>query len=62
MKNRSRYPDTCSDLVRVTGIEPAWIAPPDPKSGASASSAIPAKLVLVYQLDGRLSMDEGHSI
>ena len=29
-------------LVRATGIEPAWKIPPDPKSGASASSATPA--------------------
>ena len=29
-------------LVRVTGVEPARRAAPDPKSGASANSAIPA--------------------
>lgn len=29
-------------MVRATGLEPARIAPPDPKSGASANSATPA--------------------
>ena len=29
-------------MVRVTGVEPAQDSPPDPKSGASANSAIPA--------------------
>ena len=43
-KNKSEQSELCSDLVRVTGVEPAWIAPPDPKSGASASSAIPANI------------------
>ena len=28
--------------VRVTGLEPAQVTPPEPKSGASANSAIPA--------------------
>ncbi len=27
------------DLVRKRGLEPLWIAPPDPKSGASANFA-----------------------
>ena len=31
-----------SKMVQVTGVEPARIAPLDPKSSASASSAIPA--------------------
>ena len=26
--------------VRIIGVEPTWIAPPDPKSGASANFAI----------------------
>ena len=30
-------------MVQVTGLEPAQIAPLDPKSSASANSAIPAK-------------------
>ena len=30
-------------LVRIIGVEPTWIAPPDPKSGASANFAISAK-------------------
>ena len=29
-------------MVRVTGVEPALCEEPDPKSGASANSAIPA--------------------
>ena len=29
-------------LVRIIGVEPTWIAPPDPKSGASANFAISA--------------------
>ena len=32
-------------LVRVTGLEPAHRKIPDPKSGASANSAIPANEV-----------------
>ncbi len=31
-----------SDVVRVTGLEPARLLPPEPKSGASANSATPA--------------------
>ena len=31
-------------MVRVTGVEPARIAPPEPKSGAYANFAIPALL------------------
>jgi hypothetical protein len=30
-------------FVRMIGVEPTWIAPPDPKSGASASFATSAK-------------------
>ena len=29
-------------VVRIIGVEPTWIAPPDPKSGASANFAISA--------------------
>ncbi len=29
-------------FVRIIGVEPTWIAPPDPKSGASANFAISA--------------------
>ena len=32
-------------MVRVTGLEPAHRKIPDPKSGASANSAIPADLM-----------------
>jgi hypothetical protein len=28
-----------STLVRKGGLEPPWVSPPDPKSGASANSA-----------------------
>ena len=28
-----------SKNVRMIGVEPTWIAPPDPKSGASANFA-----------------------
>ena len=31
--------------VRIIGVEPTWIAPPDPKSGASANFAISAVCV-----------------
>ena len=33
--------------VRIIGVEPTWIAPPDPKSGASANFAISAFLRLL---------------
>ena len=29
-------------VVRIIGVEPTWITPPDPKSGASANFAISA--------------------
>ncbi len=32
-------------LVRKGGLEPPWVSPPDPKSGASANSATFAHLV-----------------
>ena len=32
-----------TSMVQVTGLEPARITPLDPKSSASANSAIPAK-------------------
>lgn len=31
-----------SDNVRVEGLEPPWIAPPDPKSGMSTNFTTPA--------------------
>ena len=31
-------------LVRITGLEPAWVAPHEPESCASANSAISARL------------------
>ena len=35
-------------MVRVTGLEPAHLEIPDPKSGASANSAIPADKVRYF--------------
>ena len=32
-------------LMRITGLEPARLLTPEPKSGASANSAIPARLL-----------------
>ena len=40
--SQSKRYNACSGVVRVTGVEPARRAAPDPKSGASANSAIPA--------------------
>jgi len=34
----------CKFLVRKGGLEPPWVSPPDPKSGASANSATFARL------------------
>ena len=31
-------------MVRITGLEPAWVAPHEPESCASANSAISARL------------------
>ena len=31
-------------LVRMIGVEPTWITPPDPKSGASANFATSASV------------------
>lgn len=33
-----------SFVVRVEGLEPPWIAPPDPKSGMSTNFTTPASL------------------
>ena len=40
--SRSKRYKACSDLVRVVGVEPTRIASQEPKSCASANSAIPA--------------------
>ena len=37
-----------TSIVRVTGLEPARLAALEPKSNASANSAIPAYLALFY--------------
>ena len=36
-----------NSFVRIIGVEPTWIAPPDPKSGASANFAISALVRLL---------------
>ena len=36
-------------MVRVKGLEPPLLAEPDPKSGASASSATPAYLKFILK-------------
>ena len=41
------------NLVRKRGLEPLWIAPPDPKSGASANFATSAAFVFSYLRLGR---------
>lgn len=33
-----------SGVVRVEGLEPPWIAPPDPKSGMSTNFTTPASI------------------
>ena len=50
-------------MVRERGLEPPRLAAPDPKSGASASSATPARVVRppglepgTYGLEGRCSI------
>lgn len=35
-------------IVRVEGLEPPWIAPPDPKSGMSTNFTTPANAVCPY--------------
>lgn len=35
-------------IVRVEGLEPPWIAPPDPKSGMSTNFTTPAFAVYPY--------------
>lgn len=39
-----------SFIVRVEGLEPPWIAPPDPKSGMSTNFTTPAFSVYSYIL------------
>lgn len=43
-KNRVSDYNAYSDVVRITGLEPAWVAPHEPESCASANSAISARL------------------
>ena len=37
-------------VVRIIGVEPTWIAPPDPKSGASANFATSASMPAVRKI------------
>ena len=46
-KNKSEQSELCSDVVRVKGLEPSRPGAPEPKSGASANSAIPAQHVRI---------------
>lgn len=43
-KKQSKRYIAYSDVVRITGFEPAWVAPHEPESCASANSAISARL------------------
>lgn len=43
-KKQSKRYIAYSDVVRITGLEPAWVAPHEPESCASANSAISARL------------------
>lgn len=43
-KKQSKRYNAYSDVVRITGLEPAWVAPHEPESCASANSAISARL------------------
>ena len=38
-KQKGRFKIGPKPLVRKEGLEPSWVTPPDPKSGASANSA-----------------------
>ena len=45
--------------MRVTGLEPARGVPPEPKSGASANSAIPAGEISIPFLRVFVNLDDG---
>ena len=42
-----------ASTLRITGLEPARVTPPEPKSGASANSAISANKKPLYFYSGR---------
>ena len=51
-----------SVVVRVEGLEPPWIAPPDPKSGMSTNFTTPAFLLQPNTLKARLPVKKGVQI
>ena len=44
------------ELVRKAGLEPAWLAPPPPQDGVSASSTTSALFKILIYLKGVLSL------
>ena len=52
------------NFVRVKGLEPIRLAAPDPKSGLSTNSNTPAggaKVIIIFEMQGRPSPHDGKS-
>ena len=47
-------------VMRITGVEPARVLPPEPKSGASANSAISAYYTVVIMFLGMKKAGDGN--